>query len=222
MISLEHVDRTQAFRYMGHHGEPDAQMLKTADLCEQKLLAAALPRYTYKVAPVSESADGILCGGTSLLLTGEDIRRHLAGCGRVILLCATLSAGVDTAIRTASAQDVLAGMMLDAMASALTEQLCDAAEEEVLSQFPEEFPTWRFSPGYGDLPLELQGDFLAAVNAQKRLGVTLSAGGLCVPTKTVTAIIGLSREKLPKGKRGCAICNLSKTCPYRAKGVHCS
>lgn len=222
MISLEHVDRKQAFRYMGHHGEPDAQMQKTADFCEQKLLAAALPRYTYKVAPISETPDGILCEGTSLLLTGEDIRRHLAGCHRVILLCATLSAGVDTAIRTASAQDVLAGMMLDAMASALTEQLCDEAEQEVLAQFPEEFPTWRFSPGYGDLPLETQGDFLAAVNAQKRLGVTLSAGGLCVPTKTVTAIIGLSREKLPKGMRGCAICNLSKTCPYRAKGVHCS
>ncbi|MBQ4465900.1 MAG: methionine synthase [Oscillospiraceae bacterium] len=222
MISLSHVDRAQAFRYMGLHTVPDARMTALADICEKKLLAAVLPRYTYKVCPVTPTPSGIVCEGTSLCLTGQDIQNHLSGCSRVILLCATLSAGADTVIRASSAQDVLSGMMIDAMASALTEQLCDAAESEILTRFPEEYPTWRFSPGYGDLPLETQGDFLAATDAGKRLGVTLSAGGLCVPTKTVTAIIGLSAQPVPKGKRGCAICNLKATCPYRAKGVHCT
>jgi hypothetical protein len=96
-----------------------------------------------------------------------------------------------------------------------------AAEQEILTHFPDEFPTWRFSPGYGDLPLALQGDFLRTLGAEKRLGVTLSAGGLCIPTKTVTAVIGLSGMPLPKGKKGCAVCRLQATCPYRAKGVHC-
>lgn len=222
MISLSHIDKAQAFRYMGHHGTPDAQMQTLAVTCEQKLLSAVQPRYTYKVCPLTDTPDGILCEGTSLCLTGQDIRDHLKGCDRVILLCATLSAGADTAIRIAGAQDVLAGMMTDALASALTEQLCDAAEGEILSHFPEDYPTWRFSPGYGDLPLELQGDFLAAAAAEKRLGVTLSPGGLCIPTKTVTAIIGLSKQPISKGKRGCAICNRKADCPYRAKGVHCS
>ena len=221
MISLTAVDRKQAFRYMGLHGEPDAQMLRAADLCEKRLLAAVLPRYTYQVCPLSFTEAGVVCTGTALTLTGNDIAAHLHHCTQVILLCATLSAGADTAIRIAGAQDVLAGMMTDAMASALTEQLCDAAEAEILAKFPDHFATWRFSPGYGDLPLELQDDFLRAVNAEKRLGVTLSAGGLCIPTKTVTAVIGLSAQPLPKGKRGCAVCNLSATCPYRAKGAHC-
>ena len=221
MISLSAVDRKQGFRYMGLHAEPDAQMLKTADLCEKRLLAAARPRYAYQVCPVTFAEEGVLCGGTALVLTGRDIASHLHGCERVILLCATLSAGADTAIRAASAEDVLAGMMTDAFASALTEQLCDAAESEILAQFPGEHATWRFSPGYGDLPLETQGDFLRTLNAEKRLGVTLSPGGLCIPTKTVTAVIGLSTMPVEKGKRGCAVCNLRATCPYRAKGAHC-
>lgn len=220
MTTLTHVDRAQAFRYMGHHGEPDAHMQALAEICERRLLSVVSPRYTYRVYPVLRMPEGISCGG--LLLTGEDIRRHLEGCDRAVLLCATLSAGADTAIRTAQAQDVFAGMMTDAMASALTEQFCDAAEREILPQFPEEYPTWRFSPGYGDLPLETQADFLRIVDAERRLGVTLSPGGLCIPTKTVTAVIGLSGTPLSKGKRGCAVCSLSKTCPYRAKGVHCS
>lgn len=220
MTALTHVDRAQAFRYMGHHGEPDAHMQALAEICERRLLSVVSPRYTYRVYPVLRMPEGISCGG--LLLMGEDIRQHLEGCDRAVLLCATLSAGADTAIRTAQAQDVFAGMMTDAMASALTEQFCDAAEREILSQFPEEYPTWRFSPGYGDLPLETQADFLRIVDAERRLGVTLSPGGLCIPTKTVTAVIGLSGTPLSKGKRGCAVCSLSKTCPYRAKGVHCS
>jgi hypothetical protein len=221
MIFLGHVDRKQGFRYMGHHGEPDAQMLKTADLCEKRLLAAVKPRYTYQVCHITSGETGVVCEGTALVLTGQDIAAHLHGCGRAILLCATLSAGADTAIRIASAEDMLEGMMTDAFASALTEQLCDAAEAEILAQFPESHATWRFSPGYGDLPLETQGDFLRTLNAEKRLGVTLSPGGLCIPTKTVTAVIGLSDQPVSKGKRGCAVCDMRTTCPYRAKGAHC-
>lgn len=213
MISLSSIDRNQAFRYMGLHGEPDSQMLRTADICEKKLLSAVKPRYCWK-AFRKESLKTILIG--------QDIQNHLEFCSQVILFCATLSQSTDTCIRIAQTSDVLAGMMTDAMASALTEQLCDEAEQEILSQFPGKFSTWRFSPGYGDMPLEVQPDFLKIINADKRLGICVSEGGLLIPTKSVTAVIGLSDTPLPKAKKGCAICNLSKSCPYRKKGTHCT
>ena len=221
MIALDAVDLPQAFRYMGLRGDPDAHMAETAARCADALLKAARPRYTYRVCPIRETEAGVACTGTTLLLTGRDIAAHLAGCDRAVLLCATLSAGADNAIRSAGVRDVLEGMMTDAMASALTEQLCDAAEAEILAGLPDVYTTWRFSPGYGDLPLETQGDFLRAVDAEKRLGVTLSPGGLCIPTKTVTAVIGLSDSPVAKGKRGCAVCRMAKTCQYRQKGEHC-
>lgn len=215
------VDLPQAFRYMGMHGEPDANMLETAKSCEKQLLSMIRPRYVHLVCPVTFAPEGIVCEGTTLVLKGRDIAAHLSGCDRAVLLCATLSAGADAAIRMASAQDVLCGMMTDAMASALTEQVCDAAEQEILHTLPCVYSTWRFSPGYGDLPLETQGEFLRAVNAEKWLGVTLSDSGLCIPTKTVTAVFGLSETPVSKGKRGCAACNMRETCPYRRKGGHC-
>ena len=222
MIRLTAVDLPQAFRYMGMHAAPDETMLRLAKNCEKRLLASILPRYIHLVCQLRHTEQGVLCEGTTLLLTGADIAAHLAGCDRAAVLCATLSSGADAAIRQAGAFDVLAGMMTDAMASALTEQLCDAAEAEILAGLPGLHPTWRYSPGYGDLPLTVQGDLLRTVNAEKRLGVTLSDSGMLIPSKTVTAVIGLSSKPIPKGKRGCAVCNMNQTCPYRAKGVHCA
>lgn len=213
MISLSSVDREQAFRYMGLHTRSDAQMLKTADACEKNLLSKIQPRYCWK-AFQKENLNKILIG--------QDIQKHLAQCNTVILFCATLSQSTDVCIRQAQTADILSGMMTDAMASALTEQLCDEAEKEILQNFPDMFSTWRFSPGYGDMPLEIQQDFLNLINAGKRLGICVSEGGLLIPTKSVTAVIGLSDKPLPKSAKGCAICSLSKSCPYRIRGVHCS
>ena len=51
----------------------------------------------------------------------------------------------------------------------------------------------RFSPGYGDLPLSVQPAFLAALDATRRLGITLTSSFLMVPTKSVTAFVGVAR-----------------------------
>ena len=213
MISLSSVDRNQAFRYMGLHDKPDNKMLEMADYAEKELLRCIQPRYCWKVFQKQH---------LEKILIGSDIQKHLENCESVILFCATLSQKTDACIRFAQVVDVLAGMMTDAMASALTEQLCDEAEKEILNNFPDMFSTWRFSPGYGDMPLSVQQDFLNLINAEKRLGICVSEGGLLIPTKSVTAIIGLSEQPLPKAKKGCAVCNLSKSCPYRKKGVHCT
>ena len=52
----------------------------------------------------------------------------------------------------------------------------------------------RFSPGYGDLPIEVQKDFLPLLDAERRLGITLSESCLMAPSKSVTAIIGVASK----------------------------
>ena len=49
----------------------------------------------------------------------------------------------------------------------------------------------RFSPGYGDLPLEFQRDFFRILRPQRRIGVTLTDACLMVPSKSVTALVGI-------------------------------
>jgi len=218
-MNISYVDRVQAFRYLRLPSEPDAHFLEMADVCEKQLLSMISPKYVYRIFPIVQTENGISGGG--LLLRGNDIANHLKGCSQVIFLCATLSAGADRAIRQSSASDILSGMITDTMANAVIEQVCDNAEQEIFATLPSHYFTWRFSAGYGDFPLDTQADFLKVLNAEKRLGVTLSESDLLIPTKTVTAVIGVSETPISKGKKGCAICNLSEKCPYRAKGVHC-
>ena len=77
------------------------------------------------------------------------------------------------------------------MAGAAIEQICDDVQSELQGKMPLYRQTWRFSPGYGDLPLALQEELLAAVEAGKRIGLATTQGHMLTPMKSVSAIIGL-------------------------------
>ena len=49
----------------------------------------------------------------------------------------------------------------------------------------------RFSPGYGDLPLDVQRPLFAALDVPRKIGVSLTDSLLMAPSKSVSAIIGI-------------------------------
>ena len=222
MFKLEKINRSEALRYLGYKGgAPDERTLNIIDDCEQTLIEAASPKYLYRRFDLSFTESGIVVGDTGITLTGKSIDTHLDGCSSVVLMCATISSGVDRLIRRYQATDMTRAVITDALASAAIEQVCDHADEEIDSRFPDEYKTWRFSPGYGDLPLDLQGDFLRVLNAQKMIGLTLGESTMLIPTKSVTALIGISKTELPKRKRGCAGCTMRASCKFRKAGERC-
>ena len=174
--------------------------LKMKDGCDdlfdeaEKLLGDRIsPKFVWRVCSLSFGDEGVRCLKTALTLPGEDIKRHLDGCERAALTCVTLGDGAEAAVRTAMSFSPALGAVTDAAASAMAELAADAAEKRILSELGAARSTSRFSPGYGDLPLEIQGEFLAALNAKRTLGVGLSQGGLMLPRKTVTAVIGVKK-----------------------------
>ena len=112
-------------------------------------------------------------------------------------------------------------VILDGCGSALVEQGCDEAEREIASRFPTLYLTDRFSPGYGDLPLSLQKDLCAALDAQRRLGIYVNESMLMTPQKSVTALIGLSSLPQMARIRGCGYCSMKERCALRKGGNHC-
>ena len=72
----------------------------------------------------------------------------------------------------------------------------------------------RFSPGYGDFPLSCQEGLLNGLQAGKRIGITLTEGSLMMPSKSVTAVIGISENKEFCTVTGCEICEKTD-CAYR-------
>ena len=112
-------------------------------------------------------------------------------------------------------------VLLDALGSSFVEAGCDGTEEEISARFPALHRTDRFSPGYGDLPLDLQPALCAALDAQRRLGLTVTDSLLLNPVKSVTAVIGLSPTPQPARIRGCGYCNFRENCQFRKEGTTC-
>lgn len=223
MLRLTEIDREQALRYLAFGGQkPDRLTTELLNECEVELLERLRPKYTCRVLPFRQTPDGISPQSVRLILPGRDIAAHLHGCEQLILLCATLSADADAYIRRLQVENLAKALVANAMLNAAIEQVCDLAEEEIKASLPYTHYTTRYSPGYGDLPLEVQADFLAAVDAGRRLGVYVNAGGLMTPLKSVTAIIGAASHPLTAKLSGCEGCNQKDTCKYRKAGNHCA
>lgn len=221
-IMLREINKAEALRYMGYgSSKPDEVTLKNIEECEKALLEAIRPEYVYRVFDIENTQEGISVVGTSLVLKGNDIRFHLEGCTKAALLAATVSSGADRLIRSYAAYDMAKSVITDCLASAAIEQVCNEVDKIISESAEQKYQTWRFSPGYGDLPLEVQKDFLEVLSAGKRIGLSVLDNFMMVPTKSVTAVIGLSDKQIGKGKRGCACCNMRDRCEYRVRCEHC-
>ncbi len=205
------LDRAEVLRYMGHGGD-DADITRQAEQAIARITAIAVPRYTW-----------IECDPDALPLTGSDIRRHLAGCDHMAVLCATLGAAVDREIRLTEHRSMLAALALDAAAGDAIEKVCDAAEDEIRLKAGQSgrYVTGRYSPGYGDLPITLQPDVVALCDAPRRIGLSVTTTNILTPRKSVTALLGISSRPVAGRARGCGTCRLSADCPYRKKGTYC-
>lgn len=201
---------------MGIKGEAEGLALDLLKRAETLVREAVVPRYTWRVCDILRSEEGISAGGIKLF--GRDIYRHLEGCTRAVFLAATLTTSADGLIRRAQAEDMAFALAADSVCSAAIEQVCDRAQEEILQRLGAVYSTWRFSPGYGDFPLEIQAQFLRALNAQRGIGLTCTEEFLLNPTKSVTAVIGISEIPVSKGERGCAICSMREQCGMRKNG----
>ena len=71
------------------------------------------------------------------LIVGEDIRRHLRGCNRAVLLGATLGTEVDRLLRVSQIRDMARAVVLDSLASVAIEQVCCQADELLAAKYPD-------------------------------------------------------------------------------------
>ena len=210
---MQKLNRTEALRYMGYGSNlPDEKMTALIDRCEEELLGAVKPKFIFA------AFDKDKC---PVRLSGNDIAKHLEKSEKVVFMAATLGANADRLIRMAEVREMAQAIILDALASTAIEQVCDDAEKAIHEKFPEYYMTWRYSPGYGDFPIDIQGDFLKVLDAPKKIGLCANSSNILTPRKSVTAVIGLSKEKPEQKKSGCQSCNLKGTCQFRQKGERC-
>lgn len=221
-IKLEPIKRNEALRYLGYRNtQLDENILSLIDECEEEVRKIANPRYVYKVFDFEEVSDGIHFLGSNLVLTGNSIKNHLRNCEKAIAMAVTIGEGIDRQIRILSHTDLARSVVFDAFSSACVEQVCDKVEEILREEFNGYNLTFRFGIGYGDLALKHQKTFIKVLDATRQIGINVGTTDMMIPTKSVTAIIGLCKEEIQKNNRNCADCNLNSNCNISKTGNHC-
>ena len=203
-------NRREALRYLrARPDDKDAQVL--VDTVYLKLRNELQARHVLTKTKVTVDTEGItLANGTRF--NSRDLAAHVQGCEEVLLLGATLGSRVDAAIRRLALGSVAEGAAAQAVAAALIESYCDEVQAKFdtggLAQRP------RFSPGYGDWDLAEQRLLFPVLNCAKLIGLTLTEGCMMAPSKSVTAVIGLSEDVQCVWNK-CMTCG-NINCPYRA------
>lgn len=202
-------DSKEALRYLGAKvGDKEAEIL--VDTVYLKLRNEVQAQHIILHHKCKVDSDGITLD-SGVRFTSRDLARHLSGCEEVLLLGATLGSKVDRAIRRLALTSVAEGAAAQAVAASLIESYCDEVQTEIntpnLSQRP------RFSPGYGDWALEEQKIMFQALDCARKIGLTLTDGCMMAPTKSVTAVIGLSTDVRCVWNK-CMTCG-NVNCPYR-------
>ncbi len=147
----------------------------------------------YTVLPVKSDGSVVTmpCGE----IESKNLAKNLQGCEKVIVFAATVGVGIDRLITKYSRLSPAKALCFQAIGAERAESLCDAFCEKMRSEIKEsgEILKPRFSPGYGDLPLETQKMIFSLLDCPKRIGVTLGDSLLMSPSKSVTAFVGITR-----------------------------
>ena len=242
------IDRSEVLRYLQTSEDlKDENINRLIDESIAEIKELINFRYLYQKFVVEHSQEGIKIKDTTLTLKGKSIKKHLKNSDEIYLMAATLGAQVDKKIAYYEKISVTKSMIFDACATTAIEEGCDKVEAEIkkkaLAEGNEDI-TFRYSPGYGDLSTDIQKEFLRILKAPKKIGLTASKYNMLLPSKSVTAIIGLLPEKVEsenKSKnrntnnseanledrdlefeeRHCKNCVLYDDCELRRKGIYC-
>ena len=205
----------EILRYLGHRGQEIPENVEELiKECERELEQMASPRAMWKEYPLSIH-DHVLDMGF-LQTKSKSLERNLRDCERVILFAATLGSRVDVLLHRYNMIQMSKAVVMQAASVAMLETFCDEKNQELKSSY--EAKGWylrpRFSPGYGDFPLECQREIAPALEMGKRIGVNLTDTLLIMPSKSVTAVIGASRLPRNCTVQGCEVC-AKRDCAYR-------
>lgn len=218
-------NKDEVLRYLGYKNQVlDKVTNALIDELMDEMRSLIKARYVYKFFNIRKEKDRICILNSNFSIAGEDIRKHLDKSEVCILMAATLGNSVDEKIRYYEKISMTKALILDACATTAIEELCDRICEELeeVVQNENNTLTSRYSPGYGDLPIDIQKKFLAMLSAEKSIGLTASSNSILIPRKSVTAIVGVvKRENNSIKKISCLQCNKYSNCMFRKGDDRC-
>lgn len=217
---LFEIDKKEILRYAGRRGASTGETVdRAAEKAGRLIMENIAPKNILRRYTVTQLPEGVLLQESGVILQGDDIKKHLDGCTHCRVLCATIGHGADRFIRTMQAVGRLDGLMADAAATAAIEAYCDRIEADLRRRERRQgrYLTWRYSPGYGDFPFEQQPRVLSMLEAEKYIGVHCNRACMMIPSKSVTAVMGIADKKPRRSAGKCANCPNRDSCNFSCR-----
>ena len=174
------------------------------------------------IIDIEEADDHILCGGV-LRLEGNDIKAHLKDCYGIMIMGVTLGNEVDTLIRRTEILNMSEAVILDAACNVAIEEFSEKCEEEIRKNIRQDnkYLTMRYSPGYGDFPINIQEDLVNIIDGTRKIGLSVTSSHIMIPRKSITSIMGVANIDVKGKMAGCKNCVMKNKCIYRKRGTTC-
>lgn len=184
------MNKAEILRYMRTNSKTDDErILALVDSAIQQLESAVNPKTLYRIFDCTVTENELIIG--ELVFRSKRLAENLKGCTRVVVFGATLGTQCDRLIKTAGTTNVAMAMALQATAAAKIEEVCDELENTIIRDHHVALRQ-RYSPGYFDLDITEQKKVFSLIELTKRIGLTLTDTMEMLPTKSVTAFIGIN------------------------------
>ena len=186
----------EVYRYLGYRKiTPTPEIDARIQRCIGQMQTAATPRAMARRFSVQCTAPDLV-EIAGLVIRSRDLYRNLAGCDDAYLFAATIGIGIDHLIKRGEVASMTDSIIYQAAGAEMIESYADSEVQKLRDQEAARGYRLRprYSPGYGDLPLTLQADFARILEMQKWCGISLTDALLMVPSKSITAFIGCTRE----------------------------
>lgn len=206
----------EAVRYLGYGRHAiDERTLQLVEDSFQELEQIVNVKFIYRIFEITFSDMDVLTIG-NMKIKSKNLSKNLKGCSKAVVFGATLGAGVDMLMKRYSLTNMAKTVVLQACAAAMLEEYCDEEQNKIAEELEKEhmYLRPRFSPGYGDYSILHQEDILRMLDTAKTIGLTMTESYMLTPTKSVTAVIGISTTKEPCHIKGCEECQ-KLDCIYR-------
>lgn len=204
--------KENALKYLGYpSNQVDDNTAKLLNECLLEL-ETIKPKYMYQIYTLTHHP--LTIKELNITIDYPDLIDLFDNCNQVVVIACTLGIHIDQLIRYYSKINLTKMTIMDALANSYLEAKCDEFEEK--QNFGKR--TFRFCPGYGNVPLSLNKQLVKALDCSKYIGLTIQDNNLLLPQKSIIGLIGIGDDKRTKH---CFSCVNIKNCIYRKRGTRC-
>ena len=205
--------KENALKYLGYQGQKiDDFYYQLMDECLKEIDEMSSFKVTYQIFPLS--FDPLYIENAHIHINYPDLIELFQHCHDVMVIGCTLGIQIDRKLKYFSHFDMTKMSVFDAVASSYLEEKCDDYENEHIKGQR----TFRFCPGYGNVPIELNQSLARVIDCQKKIGLTIQDSHILLPQKSMIGLIGLGDQKRTKS---CLNCLRIKDCSFRKRGQTC-